>query len=78
MGEFTVFYCDRGKDVETLDCESCRTSVPASELRPCTFELRGAKTGQTCGKMICVGCQDRKRRVLCPPHRRLIDKEKRL
>jgi len=65
----TVFICGTNKKSPKIWCSTagCEKLVVSA----CTFKLAGKKTGQTCGRALCAGCD---LNGLCPSHKRLTDK----
>ena len=51
------------------------TSCEQLVVSACTFALGGKKQGQTCGRALCAGCNQK---GLCPSHKRLVDKREAL
>lgn len=64
--------CSRG--VHVRRCRTC--GAPSTKL--CDFPLRGEKAGQTCDVPLCDRCAVSQgvNRDYCPPHARLVEKEK--
>jgi hypothetical protein len=65
-GDVVVFVCGAPKErCSTLACRNIATSS-------CTFELRGRKAGEKCGRALCVDCN---KEGLCVPHKRFTDSQ---
>lgn len=67
LGGGTVSWsCSRGERPPVELCEICRAKP---RVYRCEFALRGAKSGQFCGRHMCAKCAvERNDSYLCPPH----------
>lgn len=64
FGEVSVWTCGK----KAPPCSSCG----ATSVGGCQAELRGAKAGQKCGRLLCGRCNEGTRQApLCGPHARL-------
>lgn len=75
-GGFQVISCSRGQPAPALsNCSSCGDEV--ERVKPCAFQLRGPKAGQTCGMVLCRVCAQKVgKAVMCPAHARLTARSK--